>query len=180
MTSRRIGIVVTLALTFSTAAGFAQTTRATPPPPTTTSTPTPSAHPNLAALDAECQQLFQQAESRIVRVHVPVPVPVDEFLAQFDPQVRAQLKPNAPRLFVQTSSTTQAVQVSPESNLIPLPSVNATLNVEFAGLVLNRNGDVLLPLFIDPAYVPLAADRERGRPAGDDGAGSSGRTGRRR
>jgi hypothetical protein len=44
------------------------------------------------------------------------------------------------------------VQVSPESNLIPLPSGNATLHVEFTGLILNREGDVLLPVFIDPAY----------------------------
>jgi hypothetical protein len=155
MTSRRrIGTVITIAFAFApasaTPAATAQTTRAT-----ATTASAPSAHPNFAAFDAECQQLFRHAEARIVRVHVPVPVPVDEFLARFDPKLRAQLKPNAPRLFVQAPATTQqaAVQVAPESNLIPLPSVNATLNLEFAGLVLNREGDVLLPLFIDPTFV---------------------------
>ena len=150
MTSRWIGIVITIAVVVARAtSATAQTTRATATALSSTST-----HPNLAALDAECQQLYRQAESRIVRVHVPVPVPVDDFLARFDPKVRAQLKPNAPRLFVRATTTQQAaVQVAPESNLIPLPSVNATLNVEFAGLVLNRTGDVLLPLFIDPEYV---------------------------
>jgi hypothetical protein len=151
MTRLRVGIVMMLAVGVPAATGFAQTTPAT----TSFATPTTSAsnHPNLAALDVECQRLFQQAESRIVRVHVPVPVPVDDFLARFDPKLRAQLRPNAPRLFVRASATTQAVQVAPDANLIPLPSVNATLNIEFAGLVLNRTGDVLLPLFIDPEYV---------------------------
>jgi hypothetical protein len=124
------------------AAGFAQTTRSTTAQP---------AHPLLAALDAECQQLYQQIETRTVRVVVPVPVPVDEFLAHVEPKVRAQLQANSPRLFVRAPAT-QAVQVSPDSNLIPLPSGNATLNVEFTGLILNRDGDVLLPVFIDPAY----------------------------
>jgi membrane-associated protease RseP (regulator of RpoE activity) len=150
---RRIGIVITIAvavvLALATSA-TAQATRAT----AATTAPAPAPHPNLAALDAECQQLFRHAEARIVRVTVPMPVPVDDFLARFEPKVRAQLKPNAPRLFVQAATTRQAaVQVAPESNLIPLPSVNATLNVEFAGLVLNREGDVLLPLFIDPEFV---------------------------
>ena len=144
MTWRCVGIVVALAVGIASGAGFAQTTRATTLPA--------SAHPNLAALDREVQHLYQEAESRMVRVHVPVPVPVDEFIARFDPSIRAKLRANSPRLFVQ-SPTTQFVQVAPESNLIPLPSVNATLNVEVAGLILNRNGDVLLPLFIDPRFV---------------------------
>jgi hypothetical protein len=106
-------------------------------------------------------------------VTVPVPVPVDDFLARFDPKLRAQLKQNAPRLYVR-SAATQSVQVTPESNLIPLPTVNATLNVEFTGLVLNEKGDVLLPVFIDPAFVrsPLIVnvDDERATTAGVRGA----------
>ena len=136
----RLCIAVLLA---TSAAGFAQTTRSI--------ATTQSAHPFLAALDAECQQLYQQAEARTVRVMVPMPVPVDEFLAHIDPKLRAQLQANSPRLFVQAPAT-QAVQVTPEPNLIPLPSANATLNVESVGLILNADGDVLLPLFIDPAY----------------------------
>ena len=149
MTSRCTGIVITsafaFALTISSPATSAQTTRAS------ATQPTEPTHPALAALDGEIRQLYRQAESRIVRVHVPVPVPVDDFLARFDPHVRAQMKGGATRLFVRAPGT-QSVQVTPESNLIPLPSVNATLNVEFVGLVLTREGDVLLPLFIEPAY----------------------------
>ena len=140
MTCPRLCIAVLLLLN---AAGFAQTTRS--------SSTTQPAHPLIAALDAECQQLYQQIETRTVRVVVPVPVPVDEFLAHVEPRVRAQLQANSPRLFVRAPAT-QAVQVSPESNLIALPSGNATLHVEFTGLILNRDGDVLLPVFIDPAY----------------------------
>ncbi len=147
MTRLSGGMMLMFAVATMTApAGFAQTTRSS-----TTTTPQP-AHPLLAALDQECQQLYQQAESRMVRVMVPVPVPVDEFLARVEPRVRAQLKANSPRLFVQAPAT-QSVQVAPQSNLIPLPSANATMNVEFAGLILNQKGDVLLPLFIDPAFV---------------------------
>jgi hypothetical protein len=139
MTSLRLCIGVLL---LSAAAGFAQTTQSS------TSQP---AHPLLAALNLECQQLYQRIEARTVRVIVPVPVPVDQFLAHVDPRLRAQLQANSPRLFVRAPAT-QAVQVSPDSNLIPLPSGNATLHVEFIGLILNGEGDVLLPVFIDPAY----------------------------
>jgi hypothetical protein len=155
MTTLRRCIVAFL---FLTSTGFAQSTG--PATRATTTSTTQPALPLLAALDAETRQLYQLTESRIVRVHVPMPVPVDEFLARFDPKVRAQLRPNAPRLFVRASASTQAVQVGPQSNLIPLPSANATLNVECVGLILNQNGDVLLPLFIDPEFVrgPMAVN----------------------
>ncbi|MEA2710451.1 MAG: serine protease DegQ [Phycisphaerales bacterium] len=146
MTIARVGIVV-LTLAVAAVAARAQTTR-----------------PTLAALDAEIQQLYRETESRIVRVQVPVPVPVDDFLARFDPKVREQLKPNSPRLFVR-SPATQPMQTAPDSGMMPLPSVSATLNVEFIGIILNRKGDVLLPLYVDPEFVtkPLivAVDQEK-------------------
>jgi hypothetical protein len=138
----------------------AQTTRAKPDR-------RPASRPTLHtldALDAEVQQLYRAASEQMVRVQVPVPVPVDDFLARFDPKVRAQLKPNAPRLFVKAPST-QALEVTPDADLIPLPTATATLIVEFNGLVLNRRGDVLLPLYVDRAYAParmiVAVDEER-------------------
>ena len=156
MTRLRLGIVIAALFGGVAAVATAQTTTAqtttaqTTTAQTTRSSTTQFDHPFLAELDRECRELYPQAEARTVRVVVPVPVPVEEFLARIDPKLRAQLQANSPRLFVRAPAT-QAVQVSPESNLIPLPSSNATLNVEFTGMILNSSGDVLLPVYIDPA-----------------------------
>ena len=55
---------------------------------------------------------------------------------------------------VSSTSTTQAITPPGigEATRLPLPPDVATINVEFIGLVLDVHGDVLVPLFIDPAY----------------------------
>ena len=40
-----------------------------------------------------------------------------------------------------------------EASRIPLPPQTTTINAEFIGLVLDTRGDVLVPLYIDAAYL---------------------------
>ena len=194
MTRPRIGILLTLLVASAITAAepalaqTAPTTAETTPTDTTaadttaaTATTAPSSRPGapaarlgslpvLGALDGEVQQLYADAQARMVHVQVPVPVPVDEFLARFDAKLREQMQRSAPRLYVRAAGpATQPLQLAPEMSLVPLPSANATMHVEFAGLILNRRGDVLLPVHVDPQFVqsPLvvAVDEARGTTA---------------
>ena len=119
----------------------------------------------LAPFDQAFQQLYRAAQQRVVRVQVPVRIPYDHPLIkwrmQLDPKLlekidAARAKGEAPRLYVEAPTTQpdQTVQAPPEhANRIPLPSPTAVINLEYVGLILNPQGDVLLPLFIDKDYV---------------------------
>jgi hypothetical protein len=125
----------------------------------------PAAASTLASFDQAFQQLYRAAQQRIVRVQVPVRIPYDHPLIkwrmQLDPKLRDQIdaaraKGETPRLFVEAPTTQPdpTVQAPPEhGNRIPLPSPAAVINLEYVGLILNAQGDVLLPLFIDKDYV---------------------------
>jgi membrane-associated protease RseP (regulator of RpoE activity) len=117
--------------------------------------------PALASLDAEIQQLYRDAQESTVRVQVPIRISVDhpfiKWRMQLDPELRRQLE--APRnrgeslrMYVQAPAS-QPVQTTPEANRIPIPSPSAVITVEYVGLVLNAQGDVLLPLYIDKSYL---------------------------
>jgi S1-C subfamily serine protease len=148
---------------------------------------TTSPRPALESFDRELQTLFADAQSRIVRVQVPVYISTDHPLfrwrAQLDPRLREQIaRGEAPRLYVEPTTApsttpsagpatapgaTQATQ--PDSQRVPLPPATVVLNVEYVGLVLNDRGDVLLPLHIDRASL-------NGRPLSvslDDGSATS-------
>jgi S1-C subfamily serine protease len=100
-------------------------------------------------------------EERLVRVQVPVRLSADHPLvkwrAQLDPKLReridtARARGESPRLYVEPS-TTQPVQTAPDADRIPLPASSTVVNIECVGIILSGRGDVLLPLFVDPAYV---------------------------
>jgi S1-C subfamily serine protease len=125
--------------------------------------------PSLAALNEATQQLYGEVQSHIVRVQVPVRLSTDHPLvkwrAQLEPKLRERLdtaraRGESPRLYVEPS-TTQPVQTAPDADRIPLPPPTTVVNVECVGIILSGRGDVLLPLFVDPAYVgemPVSLD----------------------
>jgi S1-C subfamily serine protease len=139
---------------------LAQTTT----PPTANAQPAnaPPGTPTLDALDHATQTLYRGAQSNIVRVQVPVKIPADHPLMKWwsslNPKLREQLeagaKPGAmaPRMYVESAST-QPAQAGLDGNRVALPELATVVNVECAGMVLNGNGDVLLPVFIDAGYV---------------------------
>jgi hypothetical protein len=115
--------------------------------------------PALTALDHDTQQLYRATQSHIVRVLVPVRIPTAHPLIkwrmQFDRDLQNQLEQarasdDSQRFFVQPATTQSSS--APEASAPPTPAVT-TINVECLGMILNTHGDVLLPLFIDPAYV---------------------------
>jgi S1-C subfamily serine protease len=131
-----------------------------------------SAPTSFDALNRELQQLFSDAQSRLVRAQVPIHIstehPLFKWRLQLDPKLRQQLdaareRGEALRLFVEpnpatTNPSTNAVEGDPNAPRIPLPPPTAVINVEYVGLVLNDRGDVLLPLYIEEESlkVPLA------------------------
>src|SRR5436190_4973019 len=70
--------------------------------------------PSLAALDHDTRELLGDVNARLVRVQVPVRIPIDHPLvkwrAQLDPKLREKLdaaraRGESPRLYVEPSST---------------------------------------------------------------------------
>jgi hypothetical protein len=125
--------------------------------------------PALAALDRDVQGLFTGISQSVVRVNVPVLIPnriaeqehpFFKYRSLIDPKLLAQLEAararGGARVYIEqrpatTQSSTQAA--GGEMNRIPMPATTI-VNAEFIGLVLNKTGDVLVPLHIDTAYLP--------------------------
>lgn len=127
--------------------------------------PKPDPALSIAALDREVQALYSSAQKHVVRVIVPVRYaanpaeqhPLVKWGSQIDPKVQQSLaealRNGGKHVFVDTArsatqpaATTQAV---PDSARIPLPSLVSFVNMEFAGIVLDSQGNVLLPLYVD-------------------------------
>lgn len=142
----------------------------------------------LQSLDREVQQLYQRVERQTVRVTVPIRLPtallqqehpLSKWGRQLDPKLLQQLEAarsrgEAARVFVEPGGAASrptgeqaGVQAGPEpQGRVPLPAQTAVVNAEFVGLVLNADGNVLVPLFIDAAYLegralPVALDGTR-------------------
>jgi S1-C subfamily serine protease len=106
---------------------------------------------SLADLDEGFQQLYRDVDSSVVRVVVPIQVQA----------ARAQTSPSNPseavRVFVpQTLSATQPFELSKRADVPGKMEISPTVHVtfaEFAGVVLDREGNVLLPLFVDKQLV---------------------------
>ena len=124
--------------------------------------------PSLNGLDSDVQQLFRDAQQRIVRVTVPITLPtrvleqehpLTKWGGQLDPALRQKLevaraRGEPIRVFIErrpATSTAPSAQTG-ESSRIPFPATTV-VNAEFLGLVLNKTGDVLVPLYIDRAYL---------------------------
>lgn len=117
-----------------------------------TTQPAPAA---LQALDQQVQQLYQKVQASVVRVTVPLQVqarvtvqerPMVRVLPQREPAQEAmpvyaeRLMPATQPLTLGSDSTTQ-----PSSP----PVATRIVRAEFLGLVLDDEGDVLLPLFVN-------------------------------
>jgi S1-C subfamily serine protease len=121
--------------------------------------------PSLQAIDREMQDLYRQVQSSTVRVIVPLqvgPHPISKWMPQLDPKVREELnKPQTQnssepvRVFVERPlSSTQPFELSGSgSSGIPITPQARIVVAEFLGLILNNEGDVLLPLFVDKQIV---------------------------
>src|SRR4051812_36913804 len=124
-----------------------------------------SATAPLQALDREVRSLYQATERHTVRVVVPVRItniaeqhPLIKWAPQIDPRVLAEAaRQQNGRIFVDVirpatqPSATNASAPAVDSARIPLPTqITTTTNVEFAGIILDSAGDVLLPLYIEP------------------------------
>lgn len=139
--------------------------------------PRATTQPSLAALDGEVQQLYRDAQQRTVRVIVPIHLPtrlleqehpLAKWAPQLDPKLLQQLQSakarGDTRVFVEArvastqptsseSSPAQTSQLGGDGSRVPLPQETAVVNAEFIGLVLDQRGDVLVPLYIDAAYL---------------------------
>jgi S1-C subfamily serine protease len=119
--------------------------------------------PTLEAIDRGVQEIYKQVTDGTVRVVVPLqvgPHPITRWMPRLDPQVREELnKPQASgepvRVFVEKPlNTTQPLDVSPAApSGIPINPQSRVILAEFLGLILNTDGDVLLPLFVDKNLV---------------------------
>ncbi len=117
------------------------------------------AETSLLALDQQVQQLYQKVQASVVRVTVPLQVQahlivparhIVPILPQRDPGGEAmpvyveRLMPATQPLGLRSNSTTQ-----PSSP----PVATRVVFAEFLGLVLDDEGDVLLPLFVNKDLV---------------------------
>jgi hypothetical protein len=119
--------------------------------------------PTLEAIDRGVQEIYKQVSDGTVRVVVPLqvgPHPITRWMPQLDPKVREELnRPQAGgepvRVFVEKPlNSTQPFEVSPAApSGIPINPQSRVILAEFLGLILNTEGDVLLPLFVDKNLV---------------------------
>ncbi len=142
-----------------------------------------STRPALEAVERDVRTLYQSSQRNIVRVTVPIILsarlveqehPLVKWSGQIDPKIMQALAAQhggSPMIFIEsprpatqssTQSTTQsatqpsAQNLSPalgETTRIPLTPQTTTVNAEFIGLILDTRGDVLVPLYIDAAYL---------------------------
>jgi len=117
--------------------------------------------PTLEAVDRGVQEIYRNVQACTVRVVVPLklgPHPLAKWMPQLDPKVREELnKPQtqgsqAVRVFVEKPlSATQPMDLLSSGSMggVPIPPQSRIVLAEFLGLVLNNDGDVLLPLFVD-------------------------------
>ncbi len=117
----------------------------------TARTGAPATQPSLVDLDQGFQQLYQTVDASVVRVIVPIQIQT--------PRAQSNTtNPNeAVRVYVQQPlSTTQPLELSKgteaQGKIEVSPPVRVTF-AEFAGLVLDQDGNVLLPLFVDKKLV---------------------------
>lgn len=121
--------------------------------------------PALSALDREMQSLFQQVQASTVRVQVPVQfnpqsaMQEHPLLKWVDPQIRRQIeqRQGTVRVFVErpVGPTTQPLTLGPQapsSGAIPI-TPGRVIVMDLLGLVLDEQGRVLVPLYIEPKLV---------------------------
>jgi hypothetical protein len=123
-----------------------------------------STRPALHAFSNEVQQLYRDAQRHLVRVQVPVRVPYDHPLikwrTQLDPALlerldAARARGQSPGLYLEPSPIHRSSPATTQSGAdgqparIPLPPATAVIKLECAGLILDGQGDVLVPVFID-------------------------------
>jgi hypothetical protein len=135
----------------------AQTTAPAAAPATT--------EPALGQLDHATQELYRATQSHLVRVLVPIRIlsdhPLLKWQSQLDPKLRDQLAASMAR---GQSSPGLYVHAGPDAR-IPIPGPTAVVHIECAGVVLSPRGDVLLPMYINPAEVnelPVSLGEEKG------------------
>jgi hypothetical protein len=165
-------------------ASHAQATQPAQPPATTAQPPATT----LQALDRDVQKLYGVAQGEIVRVTVPVRIPT-QLLEQENPLAkwRAQLHPKLLEQIDKSRGGQSPVYLDPhpaavqppttnpapattrttgpsagegaDRQAIPILPASTMVNIEFVGLILNTQGDVLLPLYVDVSLLdaPLRA-----------------------
>ena len=119
--------------------------------------------PTIEAIDRGLRQVYSDVQACTVRVVVPMQVgqhPITKWMPKLDPKVREELnKPQTQgsgtvRVFVEKPlSATQPIDVergsaSEGGGGIPITPARVVF-AEFLGIVLNDQGDVLLPLYVD-------------------------------
>ncbi len=125
-----------------------------------------AAQPTLQTIDRGLQQVYNEVQACTVRVVVPLqvgPHPITKWMPQLDPKVREELsKPQQQgsdpvRVYVEKPlNATQPMKLNlaaaSNGGGIPITPSRVVL-AEFLGVVLNDQGDVLLPLFVDKNLV---------------------------
>jgi S1-C subfamily serine protease len=175
MTPFRLPILVGLALSLAPIAARAQ--QATQP----AATAQPSLQALDREVQQLFKTTQQQTVRVTVPIHLPTSLlqqehPLNKWGARIDPQIMQKLAAAAAhgqsgQVFIEARSGAPAtqpaaaattapatepgasVQTPADAGRVPLPPQTAVVNAEFVGLVLNAEGAVLVPLFIDAAYL---------------------------
>src|SRR6266511_2175470 len=123
--------------------------------------------PTVEALDRGVQELYRGVQESCVRVVVPLQIgprvqehPLQKWMPRLDPKVREQLEPKEGqpvRVYVEKPlSATQPFEMERGGgapSAIPISPLQPVVLAEFLGLVMDDQGNVLLPLFVDKSLV---------------------------
>src|ERR1051326_6336731 len=130
---------------------------------------------SLDQLEHDMQSLYRDLQASVVHVQVPVQIrlsaqdhPLAKWGPLLDPQFREQLekpKTTGPtRIYVERPliSSTQPVEISRSGSaptgILIIPN-NTVVMVDFLGLIIDREGHVLVPLFVNKEIVGESALR---------------------
>ena len=120
--------------------------------------------PSLEDFDRGFQQLYRDVHQSVVHVLVPIqlgPHPLQKWIPDLDPKLREQLEQprengGVLRVYIEKPDTTTQPLEGFRGNLPPggiILSPRRFMQAEFTGLILDNEGDVVLPLFVDKQLV---------------------------